>query len=150
MTRGYVLFSTALAGGMILFRNQLFAFVKVLTGYDQYSGDYGFAQGTFVFLLLILTVAVFYKKNDVLMNDDTALPYYNGLILAWLMIPFAMVSPTSMRLVYDFAFVLLLLVPRFLNSLYLRNNRLVIYKVILLVFGYSILTKTPEYFFYWQ
>lgn len=150
MTREYVLFSIALVGVLTLFRNQLFAFVRILTGYEQYSGNYGFAQGTFVLLLFILTVAVFYKKDAVLINNDTALSYYNGLILAWLMVPFAMVSPTSMRLVYDFAFVLLLLVPKFMSSLYLHSNRLIIYGTIMLIFGCSILTKTPEYFFYWQ
>lgn len=150
MTRGYVLFSTALVGGMILFRNQLFAFVKVLVGYSQYTEDYGFAQGTFFLLLVVLTAAMFYKKDDVLNNDDIALPCYNGLIMSWYMFPFAMINPTAMRLVYDYLFVILLLVPLFIRSLCLKNNRMIIFSSIILLFGYFILTKTPEYMFLWQ
>lgn len=150
ITGRYIAGMASIIFGLIVLRTRLFNVVKVLVGYEQYSGTYGFAQQTFLFLLLVITIAVICFKKQIIEYDEKTVIYYNGLILAWMMMPFAMVSPTAMRLVYDFAFVLTLLVPSFVYSLYMRSNRRIIYWGIILVFGYFILTRTPEYLFFWQ
>ena len=151
ITQKYIVVSAVIIGIMIAFRNQLFEFVKVLVGYDQYSGLYGFAQGTFTFLLILLTLAVIYFRPQIVRCNRNADHYYNGMILTWTMMPFAMVSPTSMRLVYDFGFLpFLLLIPTLARSFRKKRNRLLVYGFLILLFGYFVLKKTPAYFFYWQ
>lgn len=146
----YIVTVITMVVALIAVRNPMFQVVKGIVGYEQYSGTYGFAQQTFVALLIILTCVVYYFKDQILRRYNTAVQYYNGLILAWFMVPFAMVSPTSMRLVYNFAFVLVLLVPALVNSFRKATNRYIVYWAIIIVFGYFILTRSPEYMFYWQ
>ena len=146
----YVGGAAAVVVAMIVFRNPLFNFVKVMVGYEQYSGTYGFAQQTFVLLLVVLTATIYYFKDQILAYNETAVQYYNGLILAWTMVPFAIVSPTSMRLVYNFAFVLVLIVPTLVSSFRKPGNRYLVYWAIVLLFGYFIFTRSPSYMFYWQ
>ena len=148
ITKKYVLLMAGITSVMLVARRQLFDYVKILVGYEEYSGNYGFAQLTFTILLLALTIFSLYLKPQILRYKEEAIHYYNGLILMWMMMPFAMVSPTSMRLVYDFGFVLLLLIPTILKSFKIRNNRVILYFVIVLLFGYFIVTKTPNYQFY--
>lgn len=149
ITHRYMVTAGAIIGVMLIYRNSLFNYVKVLVGYDEYSGIYGFAQLTFTILLLSLTFIALYLKPQILRYKAEAVHYYNGLILMWMMMPFAMVSPTSMRLVYDFGFVLLLLIPVIVKSFKIKSNRTIIYIAIVLLFGYFIITKTPDYQFYW-
>ena len=155
-TTGYVVTALVVVAALILTRNSLFAYVKVLLDYDQYSGTYGFAQQTFLALLVLLTVAVMicrpqmmrYASNRGIANIEH---FYNALILTWIMVPFAMVSPTSMRLVYDFGFIsLLLIVPIMVKSFPKQNNRVIAYALLIVLFGYFIATKSLDYQFFWQ
>ena len=156
ITNRYLLEAFCVVLLLIAGRNQLFNYVKVLVGYEQYGGTYGFAQQTFILLLIALTFVVIVFKQQILRyaaNNNMLYigHYYNALILTWFMIPFAMVSPTSMRLVYDFGFIsFLLLIPVLVKSFCRRNNRIIMYCFLIILFGYFILTRTPEYAFYWQ
>ncbi len=145
ITRGYVLIMSIMAVVMIIFRTQLFNFMKVLMDYEQYSGDYGFAQGTFMLLFIAFTAVTIYRYPKIAGEDTTYL--CNGLILAWLMFPFAMVSPSSMRLVYNFGFVMLPLLPKVLKSFPGRNEKIVFYLAMIAVLGYFVFTRAPIYQF---
>lgn len=156
ISNGYLLGTFVTVLVLIVSRNQVFNYIKVLVGYEQYSGNYGFAQQTFMLLLIALTFVAILCKPQVFrcaknIGETCAEHYYNALALCWFMIPFAMVSPTSMRLVYDFGFVaFLLLIPALVRSFYRRNDRIIVYSFMIVLFGYFVLTGTPEYAFYWQ
>lgn len=156
VTNAYLFTAFATVAALIVARNKVFNYVKVIVGYENYTGTYGFAQETFLLLLIVLTAAVLICRPQILAYaDEKGIQnidyYYNALILSWIMLPFAMVSPTSMRLVYDFGFIsFLLLMPVFVKSFYKRNNRLIVYGVFILVLGYFILAKSPDYMFFWQ
>lgn len=146
ITIKYVMTMAGMIGVMILLRRPLFNLVKVLMDYEQYSGDYGFAQGTFLVLLIAFTMVTIYRYRKIASEDTTYL--CNGLILMWLMFPFAMVDPTAMRLVYNFGFVMLPLLPKLLRSFPGRTEKIVFYLAVIAVLGYFVLTRTPVYEFY--
>ena len=136
--------------GMIVLRKQLFATIKVFMGYEEYVGNYGFKQQTFALLFTALTAVAAWRYKYVLKKDATAIQYYNGLILSWLMFPLAMESPSCMRLVYDFGFVWLLLVPLLVQSFKSKEDRLIAYIGIYAVFGIQVLTSGFAYALFWQ
>lgn len=145
----YIIFSAFVIFIGVLYRNQIFYYVKNIFGYEQYAGNYGFAQGTFTLFLILLTIVAFIQYRNVIDNYKYANIYYNGFILMWYMMPLAMVSPTSMRLVYIFGFVLIPFVPALIKSFSDIQTRRIIYLLIYLLFAYFIAVKTPEYQFFW-
>lgn len=150
ITKKYAAIMFSIVTLTIVFRNQIFNYVKIIFGYEQYSGNYGFAQKTFLFLLVILTMVAVIQYKTVMKKYPEAIGGYNGLILMWTMMPFAMVSPTSMRLVYTFGFSLLLFIPKLVNSFVGNRNRAIIKLMIFLMFIYFVYTKAPIYQFFWQ
>ncbi|MBQ3020233.1 MAG: leucine-rich repeat protein [Clostridia bacterium] len=150
ITSVYLISIIAILLSMIVFRKQVFTFVKVFVGYEEYVGNYGFKQQTFALLLAALTGVAIWRYKYVLKKDSTAIQYYNGLILAWLMFPLAMESPSCMRLVYDYGFVLLLLVPLIVQSFNKKEDRLIAYGGIYALFALQILTSGFTYAFFWQ
>lgn len=135
---------------MIITRNQIFTFVKELVGYDQYYKEVGFTQVNFLFMFSVLTALCVWRYRYIIDERPEAKVYYNGLIMSWFMVPFAMVSPTSMRLVYDFGFQLMFLLPLVVKSFPEKKDRIIIYMAIVIVFAYFIAVKTPPYMFFWE
>ena len=149
MTPLYLIGLLAVLAGMIVFRQQVFTVVKVFMGYEEYVGNYGFKQQTFALLLGALTIVAVWRYPYIIKKHPSALQYYNGLILAWLMFPLAMESPSCMRLVYDFGFVLLLLVPLIVKSFETNNERLIVYGAIYALFAVHVITSGFTYAFFW-
>lgn len=135
--------------GMILFRNQLFELVKGFVGYDEYGVYAGFTQRNFLLLFGALSLLSIWRYAPVSKKFGDTHTYYNGLIMTAAMLPFAMVNPTSMRLVYDFAFMLMILVPRVVDSFVDKKEKTIVYTVSILIFGYFIATKSVPYEFFW-
>lgn len=135
---------------MIVARNQIFMFVKDLVGYDQYGVEGGYTQANFLFMFSVLTALCVWRYRYIIDEHPEARIYYNGLIMSWFMIPFAMVSPTSMRLVYDFGFQLMFLLPLVVKSFPEKKDKIIIYMAIVIVFAYFIAVKTPPYIFFWE
>ncbi len=150
ITPTYIIGILAVLAGMVVFRRQLFTVVKVFMGYEEYVGNYGFKQQTFALLLAALTGVSVWRYKYIMEEDPTAIQYYNGLILSWLMFPLAMESPSCMRLVYDFGFVLLLLVPLIVKSFKAKNDRLLVYAGIYAIFALQVLTSEFPYAVFWQ
>lgn len=135
---------------MIILRNQLFELVKGIVGYDEFGVESGFTQRNFLLLFIVLSMLAIWRYSYIIRDYPDAEMYYNGLIMSAAMIPFAMVSPTSMRLVYDFAFMLMLLVPKVYQSFPEKKDRVIAYTCSILVFGFFVATKAVPYEFYWQ
>ena len=136
---------------MIVFRTPLFMYVKGYVGYDEY-GLYGaeFTQRNFLILFSFLSVLAIWRYRYVVKLDPDAQIYYNGLILSASMIPFAMVSPTSMRLVYVFGFTYMIMVPKIYQSFSGKKDHLIAYAFSILIFGFFIATRSVPYEFFWQ
>lgn len=150
ITTSYVIVSILAIIGMVAFRNQLFGFVKVIVGYDEFGIESGFSQRNFLLLFTILSIVSLWRCPYVLKSCPEAKVYYNGLIMSAAMIPFAMVSPTSMRLVYDFGFMFMLLVPKVFHSFSDKRDTLIAYACSILIFGFFVATKAVPYEFFWQ
>lgn len=150
ITPNYILIGVAALVGLIVFRSQVFVLVRDFVGYEEYVGNYGFKQEMFMLLLGIITFGAFWRFKEVTKEEPGALLYYNGLILSWFMMPLAMESPSCMRLVYNFAFVLMLLVPLIVQSFREKRDRILLYIAIYGVFMINVLTSEFTYAFYWQ
>ncbi len=148
--KGYVFYTIIAVCVMIVFRNQIFELVKVWVGYEEYTGMDNFTQRNFLMMFVIISVLVMWKYKYFIVNHPEARIYCNGLIMTAVMIPFAMVSPTSMRLVYDFAFQLMFLLPLVVETFKGKRDRFIVYSTIIFVFTYFIAFKTPAYEFFWQ
>lgn len=135
---------------MVVFRSPLFNLVKGFVGYDEYGTYDRISQRNFLILFAALCILAIWRYRYVKKDCPDADVYYNGLIMSAAMIPFAMVSPTSMRLVYDFAFMLMILVPKIYHSFYYEEDRMIGYTCTILIFGYFIATKSVSYEFFWQ
>ena len=146
----YAVVSLAIIGFMIVNRNQLFYYVKDIVGYDEYGVEGNFTQRNFLIMAGMLAILVIWRFKHVVQVHPKAHSYYNALILSGMMLPFAMVSPTSMRLVYDFGFMLMSLLPLVLKSIKIERDKVLIYGAIVAVFGFFVATRTPEYLFFWQ
>ncbi len=146
----YGFFSTITIMTMIIFRYPLFNIVKGFVGYDEFGFGEGFTQRNFLLLFTVLSILAVWRYRHVAKEFAEANVYYNGLIMSAAMIPFAMVSPTSMRLVYDFAFMLMLLVPKVYHSFSDEQDRAIAYGGSILVFGFFVATKSIPYEFFWQ
>ena len=134
----------------IIGRVTIFNMIKGIVGYDQYGSDNGFQQKNFLLLLIMFTCVAIWRYKYIIKVEPKAKVYYNGLIMSFLLFPIAMVDPSGMRLVYDFAFFLMLLLPLIMKSFPLRNDKRIAYAVIITMFAYFVLTKTPKYLYYWQ
>ena len=136
---------------MVALRNPLFNLVKGFVGYDEY-GEYTavFTQRNFLIFFAILAFLCIWRHRYVAKECPESHIYYNGLIMSAAMIPFAMVSPTSMRLVYDFAFMLMILIPKVYQSFSEKRDRIIAYAGSVAVFGYFVATKAIEYEFFWE
>ncbi len=150
ITNTYLVCVVIVVAGMIMFRNQLFDLIKGFVGYEEYGTDGGFTQANFLLMFSCLSILSIWRYPAVLRRNPDAYIYYNGLIMSAAMIPFAMVSPTSMRLVYDFAFMLMILVPKVFNSFKDKRNATILYVGSILIFGFFIATKAFTYEFFWQ
>lgn len=135
---------------MIITRNQLFGVVKGLVGYEEYGVEGGIRQTNFLFMFSVLVALSAWRYRYIINEYPNAMVYYNGLIMSCFMVPFAMVSATSMRLVYDFGFQLMFLLPLVVKSFPEKKDRIIIYMAIVIVFAYFIAVKTPPYMFFWE
>ncbi len=136
--------------GMIVFREQIFEYVKIIVGYEEFGVESGFTQRNFLLLFSVLTILALWRYPYVARRYPDAGIYYNALVLSWAMVPFAMVSPTSMRLVYDFGFMLMILVPKIYRSFRNKKDTVLAYTISILVFGFFIAVKAIPYKFFWQ
>ena len=149
ITATYTVVAMMTIVGMIFFRNELFDLIKALVGYDEYGGYTGFTQRNFLMLFAALSLLAIWRYPLIAKEYPDAHMHYNGLIMSAAMVSFAMVSPTAMRLVYDFSFTLMMLVPRVFNSFAEKRDNALAYAASIAVFGYFIATKSVPYEFFW-
>ncbi len=151
ITKKYIVFVCLTSVGFIVLRGTMFNIVTALVGYDYKEISVG-TPTTFAALLgvIMLVSIVLYKKTFELDKTGYIQHYYNGLFIAAMGLFAAFVNPTALRLVYNFMFMLLLLVPRLMDTFVGAKNRLIAYSVLAAVFLFYIFTNTTPYHFFWE
>lgn len=149
ITKPYIAVVALIGIIMIIFRIQIFNVVKSMSGYEEY-GDYGFKQQNFLILFLSLSLFALWRYKSVITNHPESKMYYNGLFMSFLTFPLAMVNPSAMRYVYDFAFLLMFLLPLILETFTKKEDKLILYGGIISFFMFAILLKSPYYGFVWD
>ncbi len=151
LTKTYVSICVLLIICLFIFSHEVFNVMKVLMGYEEYAGGYGFKQITFFIVFFALTVvsAIQYKK--IIQAETSAIQYYNGLILSWFIFPMVIEDPSALRLLYMFAFVLLSLLPLVVKSFdKTANDKLLIYFIVYAVFCLHRILSPVAYAFFWR
>ncbi len=151
ITKSYIAVVCIASIGFLVFRGPMFNLVTALVGYDYEAISSG-TPTTFAALLAIIMVVsiVLYKKVFEIDTTGYAQHYYNGLFIAAMGLFAAFVNPTALRVVYNFMFLMLLLVPRLLDTFVGAKNRLIAYGVLVAIFIYYIFTTTTPYHFFWE
>ncbi len=150
ITGKYLITVLSIFGIMLLFNRQIFELSKIIFGYEEYVGNYGFKQTTFTIMFIGITVLAVITYKPVLSENPNAVVYYNGLILAWLMFPFLLESPSTLRLVYNFLFVILPLMPLMMRNFVTDKEKAIIYILAFAVIGVSLLSNDFNYSFYFM
>ena len=135
---------------MIAFRKTIFPIAVRLLGYDEYGLYNGVTQKTFLLMYAILTALAIWRRDAVSEKYPESVRYYNALILSGFMLPFAMINPTALRMVYDYFLIVTLLIPQIMLSFDSKVDRMTAYALTTSIFFIYIFTKSPEYLFYWQ
>lgn len=135
---------------MVIFNHQLFEITKNIFGYEEYAGGYGFKQVTFALMFAALTAVAIITYKPIIQSNSKAIVYYNGLILSWLMFPFLIESPSTLRLVYNFLFVILPLTPLILKSFTNTKERSWIYILIYVLFAFAVWSSDFTYAFFFM
>jgi hypothetical protein len=136
-------------------RNAISSYVKMLAGYEEY-GVYEQA-GTFTFtaIFLLISLVALLRAKTILKFNPKALYYYNAFAVALLFIPLTWVNPSAMRVVQYFSIFMLLIIPEIICSFQefsLRIRRdLTVFTIITLV---ALFLKSnwygAQYAFFWQ
>jgi transmembrane protein EpsG len=101
---------------LMINRNAISTYFKVLGGFEEY-GIYEQA-GTFTFttMFILITVVALKRSNFILTNNPNMVYAFNAFALALLFIPLTWVNPSAMRVVQYFSIFMLILVPELIHS----------------------------------
>ncbi len=151
ITKPYIATVCSIAVAFLVFRGPMFRIVNLVLGYEYTSYSEAGSPTTFAALLfIILTVSIIlYKKVFKIDKSGHVQHYYNGLFIAAVGLFAAFVNPTALRVVYDFLFFMLLLVPKLLDTFVGQKDRLIAYSVVVGLMLFYILTNTTYYVFHW-
>lgn len=149
-TSTYLLFVMIILVSMFVLKRQVFEFMRDFAGYEEYVGNYGFKQQTFTIMFALITGIGIWRYNQITAIDDNARMCFNGLILAWFMMPLVLESPSCLRLVYDFAFVLLMIVPSIVETFKSSKDKMLIYLGIYGILLVQVISSSGIYQFFWM
>lgn len=152
ITKPYIATVCASACGFLIFRGPMFKFINSIMGYEYARDISNGSPITFAALLGVVLIVsiVLYEKVIEMDKTGQVQHYYNGLFIACMMLFAAFVNPTAMRMVYNFVFFMLLLVPRLLDTFVEQKDRLIAFSVVTGLLLFYIFTKTSYYIFYWE
>jgi hypothetical protein len=140
---------------IMVFRNNLSTYLKVLGGYEEYGIYEGAGTSTFTFLFLLISIVALLRSKIILKNNKKAQLYYNAFAIALLFIPLTWVNPSAMRVVQYFSIFMLLFVPEIINSfqavsLQLKRELTFFTIIILIALFLKSNWNAPPYGFFWE
>jgi hypothetical protein len=97
-------------------RNSISTYFKVLGGYEEYGINQEAGTFTFTGLFLLISLGALFRAKIILKNNPNAQYFYNAFAVALLFIPLTWVNPSAMRVVQYFSIFMLVLIPEILYS----------------------------------
>lgn len=150
ITKKYLISIFIAIVGIALLNNRIFSFLKVFAGYDEYVGNEGLMQFTFLALFASFMIVALYSRKTIIREYPNTIPWYNSLLISTLIAPLLQQDPSVMRLIYLFIFPMLLLLPKVMKVFSTGSNKLIMYVAIYLVFALNLLGTGRAYTFFWQ
>lgn len=148
VTKKYLITILAIFPLLMFFRVPLALFFQDVSGYE-----YGIYEGAgtfnFTILLLLVTIVGIWRSKTILANYPQALHFFNALIISVLVTPLTWVNPSAMRVVQYYSIFLMLLVPEIINS-FKKEERPMVYFVVISLLVLLLLRSNPQYMFFWQ
>lgn len=142
-----------LFGIIFIFKQHLVIFLLSGSMYEAYLSDLKGA-GTFVFTsLLLLVVLSSYTLTDKMSKKyPDYIIYYNGILIALILVPLTWVNSNAMRVVQYFSIYLMVFTPKIIEVLFLKNPffKRIVYFVCILILLYFVSKVPANYKFYWE
>lgn len=141
---------------IMVFRNNLSNYLKVLGGYEEYGVYEAAGTATFTTMFVLISIVALLRSKIILQNNSKAQQYYNAFTVALLFIPLTWVNPSAMRVVQYFSIFMLLFVPEIIYSFQAISPRikrdLTVFTTIVLIalFIKSNLNSVHSYSFFWE
>lgn len=148
VTKKYLITMLSLFPLLMFFRVPLALFFQDISGYE-----YGIYEGAgtmnFTILLILVALVGLWKSKIILTNNPQSTHFFNALIISVLTTPLTWVNPSAMRVVQYYSIFLLLLVPDIINS-FKKDERPIVYFVVIGLLVALLLRSNPQYIFFWQ
>lgn len=148
VTKKYLITTLSIFPLLMFFRVPIALFFQNLSGYD-----YGIYEGAgttnFTVLLILIAIVSLWKSKVILKNNPQATHFFNALVIAVLVTPLTWVNPDAMRVVQYYSIFLMLLVPEIINS-FKKDERPMVYFVVIGLLVMLLVRSNPQYMFFWQ
>lgn len=143
--------------GAFIFKNQFLMILHKIVGYENYGFNETASGGTFMFLLIVLSIfiTVFYKvilKNCFLesLEEKSILEMsINALFIASIFSSLLLIHQAFMRIIQYYSIFIMFLLPK-CKYAFLKRNRLFFEVICCIVLIILFLKKQPEYIFCWE
>lgn len=118
--------------------------------YESYTDQYEtVGPRTFALLSAAILVLTFMYHRTIEYNSKDALLLENSAILACVMLPFAFIDPSMLRVVFYFSIYSILLIPEIIDANVEKSRQLILTAVTMMLI-FLILTSSTPYKFMWE
>jgi hypothetical protein len=140
---------------IMVFRNSLSTYLKILGGYEEYGINEAAGTATFTMIFVLISIIALLRSKIILQNNKKAHKYYNAFAIALLFVPLTWVNPSAMRVVQYFSIFMLLFIPEIIysfRSVSLRIKRDLTFFLVILLIALFIKSNwnTSPYGFFWE
>ena len=139
-----------LIGGAFIFRNQFLIILQSIVGYDEYQQTEGASAGTFMFLLIALTlfISFFWRCLKDVMNPFLQMSI-NALFIACIFSSLLLINQAFMRIVQYYSLFIIFLLPE-CHRVFTRESKKLFCFLVCLVMVILLVHQNPSYSFVWQ
>lgn len=141
---------------LMIFKNKMGDYLRVVGGYEQYDEFEGAGTYTFTAMFLFISIVALWRSKIILKNNRNAQHFFNAFAIALLFIPLTWVNPTTMRIVQYFSIFMLVFIPEIIHSFITISKRIqsdvLRFTIVLLIalFVRSNWNRDLDYGFFWQ
>jgi len=142
-----------LSGAVVAFvyRLELMEVLGIVSGYEQYSGQFeGAGAWVFLAMLLVVIALTLLRLKGLSREQSHVNASYNALLLALVFTPLVFVDPNAMRVVQYFSLFSMILVPSVIRSFRDPNERALVSLVAASLLIFLFARSNPQYLFFWQ
>lgn len=146
-----IAFSLLLIPVLFIFKGAFTSYLTGLAGYEGY-GDYYEGAGTWTFsalMIVILFVTFLYCEKLQEVNPENNY-LISGQVLACVLLPITFIDPTNLRVVYYFAFNIILLIPELLEVSFDDKSKNLAEAICCAVLFLLFAKGSIHYYFFWQ